>query len=80
VGHQFAVDHPEVFGKWFRESNTIVIISVPEITALEVKCRAAGVTLSAFSDDDLGNAVTALAIGPGDVARKLCQQYKLALK
>ena len=78
AARQFAEDHPEVEGTWFRESNTIVLLEVPDEAALrELASRAEGVPTSEFSEEpDLG--LTALALGPD--ARRLVSSLPLALK
>jgi peptidyl-tRNA hydrolase len=81
AAHQFAVDHPDLFARWFRESNTIVIVNAPNETALEtlrIRAIERGIPMSSFMDEDLGTAVTALALGPGKEAKRLCQPLKIA--
>lgn len=80
AARQFADDHPETEGTWFRESNTIVLLEVPDREALEAlvaRAQDRGVEASEFSEeDDLG--LTALALGPS--ARRIVSSLPLALR
>jgi peptidyl-tRNA hydrolase len=80
AARQFAEEHPDIEGTWFRESNTIVLLEVPdEATLRELASRARdrGVAASEFSEEpDLG--LTALALGPE--GRRLVSSLPLALK
>lgn len=72
-----------LFERWQDISNTVVIVSAPdadELDRLVARANSAGVPVSAFTDDDLGHRLTAVALGPCDCARKLCQKYDLAFK
>jgi len=83
AAHQYSIEHREEFERWFRDSNTIVLVSVPNADALDaMRARAASVAVpaSAFSDDDVGPRLTSLAIGPGAGAKKLCQALPLAMR
>ena len=76
----FQEEHPEIERRWFRTSNTIVLLEVPDGDALEAlaeRAREEGVVLTEFSEEpDLG--LTALALGPE--ARRLTSSLPLALK
>lgn len=63
----FADEHPELELAWFRSSNTIVVLEVPDQVALEALQRrsvAKGLRTSVFREPDLGGAATALALEP----------------
>lgn len=60
-----------------------MLVSVPDADALDnLRARALSVAVpvSAFTDDDIGPRLTSLAIGPGPLAKKLCQHLDLAMK
>lgn len=83
AGHTWAIEHPEEFRRWFRDSNTVVLVNAPDADALDAlfdRARSVGVPVSAFVDDDLGPRLTSVALGPCDRARKLCQTFPLALQ
>lgn len=80
AARQFADQYPDQEGRWFRESNTIVLLEVPDEPALQdfaSRADASGVESSEFSEEpDLG--LTALALGSS--ARRLVSSLPLALK
>ena len=79
---QFASDYPYLEARWFRDSNTIVLLEVPDgeaLAELASRARAKGVTLTEFSEPDfLPFGLTALALGPD--ARRLVSSLPLALR
>jgi Peptidyl-tRNA hydrolase PTH2 len=75
----FAVTYPDIVGRWHRTSNTLVLLAAPDEPRLADLCRAAaGLTLVAFHEPDLGGALTAIAFEPA--ARRLLSHLPLALK
>lgn len=83
AAHAYAIEHPESFAKWHRESNTIVIVAAPtaeRLLDIETRARTSEIPYSTFADDDLGAGTTSLALGPGGRTRKLCWGLPLALK
>ncbi len=77
---QFAADHPEAERAWFEASNTLVLLEVADEPALaQLAARAArdGLVVSRFREPDLGDALTAIALGPS--ARTLVRHLPLAL-
>lgn len=84
-------EHPGAFERWHRESNTVVIVTVPSATVLvdiSSRAAAAGATATEFRDDDLPTQLTAVAVGPPTDAsaaalrgiRRLCHRLQLAFK
>lgn len=64
---QFAAEHPEDDLRWFRTSNTVVLLEVPterELARLEERARVAGTSVAVFREPDLGHQLTSLALGP----------------
>ncbi len=81
AARQFAADHPEVEGSWFRESNHIAFLSVPDLRALDDlldRARRRGIPSSCFTEPDMGGARTAAAMPPE--ARRICSGLPKALR
>lgn len=77
---QFSTQHPSITGTWLRDSQYVVIVSVPdEVGLIGLASRAldAGIQVSTWHEPDLGDQTTAVALEPGPVARRLCAQYPL---
>lgn len=75
-----AHDHPEFVGPWQRDSQYLVLVSVPDEVALigvASRALAAGLVVSTFHEPDLADAVTAVALEPGTAARRLCANFPL---
>ncbi len=82
AARQFAADHQAVEQEWFRKSNTVAVLSVPDETALrklKTKAEMKGVQYSEFREPDLSDSMTAMALAPTDAARRLCRALPLAL-
>ena len=80
---QFSVKYPEITRRWHLDSNFLVVLSVPDEPALIELCRQArthGIGYERVSEPDYGNEFTAMALEPGDAARRLCARFPLALK
>lgn len=78
---QWTAEHPELDRRWFEESNTLVLLEVPDESALEAlwaRAREAQVPSARFKEPDLGDALTALTIGPSGAG--LVAQLPLAMK
>lgn len=80
AARSFQDQHPDLESRWFRESNTIVLLEVPDEAALQElasRASASEIESSEFSEEpDLG--LTALALGPS--AHRLVSSLPLALK
>lgn len=77
---QFGEEHPAVDRLWFDRSNTLALLEVPDersLVELEGKARERGLPVSLFREPDIGNAPTALALGPD--GRNLVRRLPLAL-
>jgi hypothetical protein len=44
------------------------------------KAISKDIKLSIFREPDIDNQITAIALSPGEITRKLCSNFKLALK
>ncbi len=83
VAIQFGQDHPEVYSKWFETSNTLAMLATPNEESLGTllrEARAFGLLVSEFREPDIGNALTAIALEPGPLSKKLTSRLPLALK
>jgi peptidyl-tRNA hydrolase len=77
---EFAEHHPEVERTWYRESNTLAFLVVPDEPALGVllkKARRRDVPAAVFREPDRNNEMTAIALG--SAARSLVSNLPLAL-
>lgn len=77
---EYAQAHPEITSRWMRESNNIVIVTVPseaDLFVLRNRARGSGLTTYLNREPDIGNQATALVLEPGLVARRLCQPLSL---
>lgn len=65
---------------WYSSSNTLVLLEAedePALARLREKAEDRGVPVAAFREPDLGDSVTAIAIGPS--GRRLVRDLPLAL-
>jgi peptidyl-tRNA hydrolase len=79
----FLHDHPSVVRPWLLTSNFLVVVSVPDEAALLdliTDASRCGLLRTAVREPDLDNAATAVAIEPGERARRLCGALPLALR
>ena len=79
----FSHDHPNLVSPWIIQSNFLVVVGVPDEDALLdliAEASRRGITRTAVREPDLDNEATAVALEPGDAARKLCATLPLALK
>jgi peptidyl-tRNA hydrolase len=77
------VKHPETIARWHAHSNYLVIVSVPDevaLIALTTRARERGIASHLVHEPDIGDAATALALEPGDAARRLCSSLPLAMR
>lgn len=76
----FAGVHPALTTAWQRDSQYLVILSVPDelaLTSLMLKAAAADGTYTLWREPDLDDQATALTLGPGSVARRLTANLPL---
>lgn len=80
---QFANDYPKEQEKWFKASNTVVILAASDeqsLHKLTEKLDINGLKYSKFFEPDIGNALTAIAIVPSPCAKRFCSSLPLAGK
>jgi hypothetical protein len=77
---QFTLEHLELTLRWERESNNLVVLSVPNEEDLERLTTREGppARMTYVREPDLNNALTALAFGPE--AAKYLSSLPLALR
>lgn len=77
----FALAHPEVVGPWHRDSDTLVVLAVPDEAALMALARRAaeaGVLCALYREPSMGHQATAL--GLSHAARRLLGSLPRALR
>lgn len=80
---QFTADHPEIDGEWFKSSNFLALLSVEneiELMRLLVAASDAGIKSAIWREEDVGGAITAIALEPSASTVQLCKGLPLALK
>lgn len=80
---QFSMAHPEIVSEWVSSSNFLVVVAVEDEDSLLNLAATAierGLVIQVVREPDLDDAVTAIAIEPGDPARRLCSALPLALR
>lgn len=79
----YARDFPDVTREWLLRSNYLVCVSVPDeesLLDLITDASRRGIPRAAVREPDLQNEATAVALAPGNQARRLCANLPLALR
>lgn len=80
---QFGFDHPEIYNEWYKNSNYLGFLSLnneQDLLDFIKKAEEKNIKYSIFREPDIDNAITAIALEPGDKTKKLCSRLPLALK
>jgi hypothetical protein len=80
---QFQYEHAEYAKLWYKQSNYLGFLSVDnEVQLLELieQARLNDIKYSIFSEPDIDNQITAIALAPGLKTKKMVSKLKLALK
>jgi peptidyl-tRNA hydrolase len=80
---EFIFEHQYEAARWKNESNTIVMLTVDDeyqLLQLLNQAREQSISNSLFKEPDLQDAVTAIALAPGNATHKLCKTLSLALR
>lgn len=80
---QFQHDYPEHATVWYKQSNYLGFLSVSnedELGRLIRKATDLGIKFSVFREPDIDDQITAIALEPGVLSKKLCSNLKLALR
>ena len=83
VAVDFVFQHPEQAGVWHDISNSLAFLSVKTEEELFNKISqldAAGIKYTAFREPDVGYAITAIALEPGEQTKEFCRKLPTALK
>lgn len=75
----FYHEHRLLEDKWYKDSQHLVLVSVPnriELLKLVEKARRKGAAFSVFCEPDIGNEITAVALE--HKAKNLCSRLPLA--
>lgn len=79
---QFAYEHRPLATSWQQESNFLIILSVPDeenLRDLGKSAVALGLPVTYFTEPDIGDELTALAIAPSPATVELTAKLPLAL-
>jgi peptidyl-tRNA hydrolase len=77
----FSQEHPGEVTPWYRDSQYLIIVSVPDEDSLvRVASRAMEheVATSLWREPDLDGRLTAITLAPGENSRKICSNLPLA--
>jgi len=80
---QFTAEHPDIDKEWFTNSNYLGLLAArDESELLEIiqKADMYNIKYSVFKEPDVDNAITAIALSPGEKSKRLCSRLPLALK
>lgn len=68
---------------WNVTSNTLVVLEAPDeasLRQLAAEADRCDLDHALFTEPDLGGQATAVALAPGELAKRLCRGYRLALR
>jgi peptidyl-tRNA hydrolase len=80
---EFVAQHPEIDQEWYRNSNYLALLEVPNETDLRILVEKADdkkLRCSVFHEPDRDNEMTAIALEPGIASKKLLSSLRLAFK
>lgn len=83
VAFEFTIENPSLVRQWHQDSNYLVIVAVADghaIHELAVKADDFNLAYWVMQEPDMNDEATAIALEPGQVARKLCASLPLALR
>ena len=79
----FIFEHPSRAGPWFYDSNYLVQLELKNEKQLKLlirNCEKYGLAYTVFSEPDIGNQITAIAIEPSPITQKLVRKIPLLFK
>lgn len=83
VCFSFSQEHPELTKDWMFKSNYIAILEVAneeELIKLIDRALTKNIKHSIFRESDMSDQITAVALEPSILAKKLCSSLPLACK
>ena len=79
----FGIQYPKEFHQWHSTSNYLACLSARDeqsLQALASKLLSENIKHVTFRESDLNDQITAIAIEPSDMTRRICSSFPLALK
>lgn len=79
----FSLEYPELTKDWHSISNYICLLAAKdesELAALSDRLKKKDLKFIVFTEPDLNNEITAIAIEPGKRTRRVTSSFPLALK
>ena len=79
----FLHEHPEILFEWYNVSNYLVVLSVDNEESLKnliAKAKDRGLKCSVFTEPDIDNQITSIALEPCVETTRLVSSIPLALK
>ncbi len=76
----FCNQQPELAQEWAKNSNSIIILTVPDERALYSFIERTGLAHTEFREPDFGYDLTAIALHPSDDAKRYTSSLPLAMK
>lgn len=80
---EFSQQHWDLCAPWLRDSNYLVIVSVPDeysLMGVIEQANKLGIKFTAVREPDIDDELTAVTLQPGAIAKKLCASLPLAMK
>jgi peptidyl-tRNA hydrolase len=74
----FSKEHPEIFREWHEQSNYICCLVAEDLRELAWRCREQDINCTLIHEPDYDDQLTAIAIEPTQLAKKIVRPYKLA--
>jgi len=78
----FVFEHPTRAGPWHKESNTLVMLTVKNVSGLRHlmrKCDYLRLSYTVFREPDIGNEITAICIEPHPETYKMVAKLPLLI-
>ena len=79
----FSRAHPQLTSHWIENSNYICVLAIDneiELVKLLQQAQQLDIPTAYFTEEDLDNSLTAVALAPLSQSKQLCSSLKLALK
>lgn len=71
---QFQYEHVEIANNWYNNSNYLIFLSTEDENSLKElieKANSKNIKISIFTEPDINNEITAIALEPCDESRKM---------
>ncbi len=80
---QFALEYPELTKDWYKDSQVLVLLSVPDEESLMgwvLNLQDEGLFHSVFHEPDWEDQLTAVAVAPSETAQRIFASLPLTLR